>query len=219
MFGNPADLEKIEKLGIPVIEDCAHSIGAKYGDKRIGSIGRFSILSFYACKMMACGEGGALLSDDEEILRIARDRRDYDEKDHYKVRYNYKMSDIQAALGLVQLKKLPKMIARRREIAAFYDEALNGMDIILPGGEFDHVYYRYVIRTRADLSKAIACVKERGVICARPVFRPLHRYLELRSGFKNADEAYSTALSIPIYPSLTKDEQVRVVEVVEEYFE
>jgi dTDP-4-amino-4,6-dideoxygalactose transaminase len=214
MFGSPADLEKIEKLGIPIIEDCAQSIGAKYGDKRVGSIGRFSILSFYACKMMACGEGGALLSDDEEILRIARDRRDYDEKEHYKVRYNYKMSDIQAALGLVQLKKLPDLVQKRKEIALRYNGAFSDMDLELPKGEFDHVYYRYVVKARNDVSEIISKIKEKGVMAERPVFKPLHRYLELRSGFKNTDRVYSTALSIPIYPSLTEEEQKQVIETV-----
>jgi perosamine synthetase len=216
MFGSPADLEKIEKLGIPVIEDCAHSIGAKYGDKRVGGIGRFSILSFYACKMMACGEGGALLSDDEEVLRIARDRRDYDEKDHYKVRYNYKMSDIQAALGLIQLNKLPDFVQRRKEIALGYNGAFADLGIELPQGEFDHVYYRYVLRAEKDVSEIISRIQEKGVMSTRPVFKPLHRYLELRSGFKNTDRAYSTALSIPIYPSLTEEEHDKVKKAVSE---
>ncbi|MFC1548572.1 DegT/DnrJ/EryC1/StrS family aminotransferase [Candidatus Omnitrophota bacterium] len=212
MFGSPADLEKIEGTGIPIIEDCAHSIGAMYGDKRVGSVGRFSILSFYACKMIACGEGGAFLSNDEDLLQIARDRRSYDEKDHYKLRYNYKMTDIQAALGLVQLKKFPEMIKKRKELAARYDEAFKDMDIKLPRGEFDHVYYRYVIRTEKDMSG----IKEKGVMAGKPVFKPLHRYLELRSGFKNTDRAYSTSLSIPIYPSLTEEEQGRVIEAVKD---
>jgi perosamine synthetase len=214
MFGSPADLEKIEEAGIPVIEDCAHSIGAVYGERRVGSIGRFSLLSFYACKMLACGEGGALLSDDKEILQTARDRRDYDQKEHFKLRYNYKMTDMQAAMGLIQLKKLPGMIERRKEIAARYDEAFAGTGAELPTGEFDHIYYRYVIRVEKDLAEAVSRINEKGVIAARPVFKPLHRYLELRSGFKNTDRAYSTALSIPVYPSMTKDEQKKVIEAV-----
>ncbi len=214
MFGSPADLEKIEEAGIPVVEDCAHSVGAVYGERRAGSVGRFSILSFYACKMLACGEGGAILSDDREILQIARDRRDYDEKEHYKLRYNYKMTDMQAAMGLAQMKRLPDMIARRKEIAAGYDKAFGGTGLALPKGEFDHVYYRYVVKTEKDVTGLIQRIKDKGVTAARPVYKPLHRYLELRSGFKNTDRAYSTVLSIPIYPSMTKDEQKKVIEAV-----
>jgi len=71
IFGNTADLERIEEAGIPIIEDCAQSIGSMYGEVRSGSLGKFSIVSFYANKMMACGEGGALLSNDDEILSFA----------------------------------------------------------------------------------------------------------------------------------------------------
>ena len=159
MFGSPADLERIEATGIPVIEDCAQSIGAMYGEKRVGSIGRFSIMSFYANKMMACGEGGAILSDDERLLKAARDRRDYDEKEDYRLRYNYKMTDMQAAMGVVQLKKLPGMIERRKEIAANYDDALRDSGLILPQGEFDHIYYRYAIRTEGDVQQIISSRK------------------------------------------------------------
>ena len=214
MFGNPADMEKMEETGIPVVEDCAQSIGAMYGDRRTGSIGRFGILSFYANKMLACGEGGALLSGDEEILRLARDLRDYDEKEGYRIRYNYKMTDMQAAMGLAQLEKLPEFVRRRKEIAARYDEAFKDLDIVLPKGEFDHVYYRYVVRTKKDIAAVISQMNEKGVICKRPVYKPLHRYLELRSGFRNTDEAYSSCLSIPVYPSLSAEEQERIVDVV-----
>jgi len=214
MFGSPADLERIGETGVPVIEDCAHSIGARFGDSRTGSIGRISMLSFYANKMLACGEGGALLSNDEEILQKARDLRDYDEKEDYKVRYNYKMTDMQAAVGLIQLKKLPELIRSRKETAKRYDKAFKDADIILPRGEFDHIYYRYVVRIKKDLGEAISFMKEKGVMCEKPVFNPLHRYFEMRSGFRNADEAYSTALSIPIYPSLTEEELERIIRAV-----
>ncbi len=217
MFGNPADIGRIKEAGVPVVEDCAQSIGAMYGDRRAGSIGRFGILSFYANKMLACGEGGALLSDDEEILRLARDLRDYDEKEDYRVRFNYKMTDVQAAMGVAQLEKLPGFIRRRKEIAVRYDKAFKDLDLVLPKGEFDHVYYRYVVRTKKDISAAISRMGEKGIICKRPVYKPLHRYLELRSGFRSTDEAYSGCLSIPIYPSLSAQEQERVIDAVKAY--
>ena len=219
MFGSPADLEKIENTGIPVIEDCAHSIGALYGKRRVGSIGKFSIFSFYANKMLGCGEGGAILSDDVDVLKSARDLRDYDGKEDYKVRYNYKLTDIQAAIGLVRLKKLPGMIRRRKELASFYEKAFLGLDATLPKGEFDHIYYRYVIKTKKDAAEIVSRVKDKGVMCEKPVFRPLHRYLELRSGFRNTDEAYSTSFSIPIYPSLADKEQKKIIETVKEFLD
>ncbi|MBD3427002.1 MAG: aminotransferase DegT [Candidatus Omnitrophica bacterium] len=218
MFGSPADLERIKDLGIPVVEDCAQSLGARYGDLRTGSIGTLGMLSFYACKMITSGEGGALVSDDEEVLRIARDRRDYDEKEHYKLRYNYKMTDIQAAVGLVQLERADEFVRVRKEIASGYHAAFSGLDLELPEGEFDHVYYRYVLATDRDLGEVISRIGESGVTAARPVFKPLHRYLEIRSGFKNTDRAYSTLFSVPIYPSLTQEERKKVVSAVESVF-
>ena len=214
MFGSPADLEKIEELGMAVIEDCAHSIGALYGDKRVGSIGKFAMMSFYANKMLAAGEGGAIVSDDDDILNFARDRRDYDEREEYRLRYNYKMTDMQAAVGLVQIGKLEDMIKVRKEKALVYDRILRDTGVKLPAGEFDHVYYRYVIGIKKDPSTVISLMEEEGIKCARPVYKPLHRYLELRSGFRYTDEVYSHALSIPIYPSLTKEEQERVIKAL-----
>lgn len=219
MFGSPADLDKIKESGIPVIEDCAQSVGAFYGKKRAGSIGRFSIFSFYANKMLAAGEGGALVSDDTDILAAARDLRDYDEKEDYKVRYNYKMSDVQAALAIVQLKKLPGFIRKRKAIAAKYNKAFKDLGIVLPRGEFDHIYYRYVVRVRGELEQILSLARKNGVNCAKPVFKPLHRYFEMRSGFRNTDEVYSNALSIPIYPSLKKAEEEKVIAVMQRCFQ
>lgn len=216
MFGNVADIEGIESSALPVIEDCAQAIGAVYGKKKAGSLGKLSICSFYANKMMASGEGGCLLSDDEDILRFASDRRDYDERDTYKVRYNYKMSDLEAAVGIIQLDKLPGFIASRRAIAEKYNKAFKDLPIILPASEFDHIYYRYVVRAEGDVSKVIRLLRESGVTACRPVFRPLNRCLDMRSGFINTEQAYSQAISIPIYPSLTEEEQDRVIEAVKE---
>ena len=217
MFGAPADIEEIEKAEVPVIEDCAHSIGARYGKKMVGSMGRFSICSFYANKMMACGEGGALLSNDQGIISAARDMRDYDNREDYKVRYNYKMSDVLAAIGLVQLAALPSMIQKRKKLAASYDKAFTGLGVGLPKGEFDHAYYRYVLRVKGtDIAALIASLRANGVAAAHPVFKPLHRYLELRSSYRNTDEAYYTSLSLPIYPSLTQAEQKIVIKAVRE---
>ncbi|MBM4272745.1 MAG: DegT/DnrJ/EryC1/StrS aminotransferase family protein, partial [Deltaproteobacteria bacterium] len=117
MFGLPADMEEILSLGIPVIEDCAQSLGSRYRDSCTGRLGTLSIFSFYATKMIATGEGGMVLSDDESLLEKIRDLRDYDEKELYTVRYNYKMTDFQAAFGISQLKKLFSFIKRRKEIA------------------------------------------------------------------------------------------------------
>lgn len=217
LFGSPADLEKIVELGIPVIEDCAHSAGAFYGDRRTGSIGACGILSFYANKMLACGEGGAVISNDAGLIEAVRDMRDYDQRDDYRLRFNYKMSDIQAAVGSVQLKKLDRMIEKRKELACEYDKALADTPYKLPRGEFDHIYYRYVVKCGGGPERPVAFMSSANIACARPVYKPLHRYLEIRSGYRKTDEVFSTAMSIPLYPGLDKKDQKRVIRALKSF--
>lgn len=107
MFGLPADVDAFLSLGVPVIEDCALSIGSRFNGRMAGSFGVLSVFSFYATKMLATGEGGMVVSERGDLLDRIRDLRDYDETPEYAIRYNYKMTDMQAALGIRQLEKLP----------------------------------------------------------------------------------------------------------------
>ena len=206
MFGLPADIDSIVSLGIPVIEDCAHAAGATFKGKNVGSFGALSILSFYATKMLGAGEGGMVLSDNHDFAETVRDLRDYDEKETYRIRYNYKMTDMQAALCENQLKRLPSFIEKRKKIAGIYNGDLKNTGIktpLLPENR-DHVFYRYVIRHK-NAPEFIEGMKQRGVACRRPVFKPLHRYLQ-RTGYPTTEKAWKEAVSIPIYPSLTEQE-------------
>jgi len=216
MFGLAADMDGILSLGVPVIEDCAQSVGARYKGKCTGSFGKLSIFSFYATKMICAAEGGLVLSDDVALIERIRDLRAYDEKEAYSVRYNYKLTDIQAALVISQLKRWPGLIRKRRKISRIYDAGLEGHVSRIPvnpeGSE--HSYYRYVIQ----VDDPIGFLKEmrtRGVECRKPVFKPLHRYLNL-SGFPMTELAWSKAVSIPIYPSLSEIEADRIVDAVRE---
>jgi perosamine synthetase len=211
MFGLTADLDGIMALGVPVIEDCAQSVGAVYGGKRTGSFGVCSVFSFYTTKMIAAGEGGMLLSDDERFIEMVRDLRDYDEKDTYAVRFNYKMTDIHAALGLSQLKKLPHFIQKRKEIADRYNDVLTEKGVAtppVPPGR-DHVYFRYVLQC-GDPSTLIEGMNARGIECRRPVFKPLHEYIGLK-GYPVADGVAGRAVSVPLYPSLMDYEVEHII--------
>lgn len=214
-FGLASDLEEIIALGIPVIEDCAQSIGATYRNKLTGSFGNISIFSFYATKMITTGEGGMVVSNSEEFLRKIRDLRDYDNRENYGTRYNYKMTDFQAALGLSQLKKLNHFIEIRRKIAQRYNIELKNF-CSLPvnhGNDSKHIYYRYVINLRRDAESFLKLSKEKGINCERPIFKPLHRYLNL-SGFINTDSVWEKAVSIPIYPTLTEKNMHIIIEFI-----
>lgn len=204
MFGQPADIKELMGFGVPMIEDCAQAVGASYGNKKVGSFGAAGVFSFYATKMMTTGEGGMVTSNDAGLLKRIRDAHDYDHKKEYHIRYNYKMTDIHAALGQAQLARLPEMIRRRRQIADDYTCVLSSEDVQLPArvkGK-DSVFFRYVIKVQRNRERMIRYLETKGIRCAAPVFRPIHVYLK-KKGFPNTERLMREALSIPLYPSLT----------------
>jgi perosamine synthetase len=200
MFGCPADLKEIMRLGVPVIEDLAQSIGAEYQGRKVGSFGTLAICSFYATKVLTTGEGGMVLSNQSKLINAIRNLREYDEVEKFEVRYNYKMTDLQAALGLSQLSRLPDFIARRKRIAKAYDAALAGQNAApFRPADCDHIFYRYVVKNKKLAKKSIQAV--------RPVFKPLHHYVK-STACPVSDLLMKQCLSIPIYPALT-DAQIK----------
>jgi perosamine synthetase len=192
-----------------MIEDLAQSLGGP-------SIGAtVAIASFYATKLCTTGEGGMVLTDDGGMAELLRDLRDYDNRDDFRVRYAYKMTDLQAAIGRVQLRRLPGFIARRKELAQRYTEAFSALPLRLPEGR-DHIYFRYAPATpqREALAKHLA---ERGVDAKRPVYRPIH--LDFGGVCPRADAAHDQVLSLPCYPALTDEESEYVIESVQSFFD
>ena len=218
LFGLPADLDKILKLNIPVIEDCAQAVGATHHNRPLGTFGDAAIFSFYATKMMTTGEGGMVVAKSSQIIEQVRDLKTYDEKQTYRVRFNYKMTDIQAALGEIQLARLDDFIKLRRKIARHYIKFLNAPEIKLPTENAEHIYYRFVVRLKADCDWLLRELVKKGVGCARPVFLPLHRQLNMKS-YPVTDRTWQTALSIPIYPSLRAKEIEQVVSIFTNTYE
>ena len=218
MFGLAADLDNLLKLDIPIIEDCAQAVGGTYRKKPLGTFTDAAIFSFYATKMMATGEGGMVIAKSPEVIDRIRDLKTYDEKAAIRTRYNYKMTDIQAALGEVQIARLDDFIAQRRNIARQYFHSFRPLKMVLPADEDEHIFCRFVVGLEADCESALQNLARLGIGCARPVFMPIHRHLKT-NGYPLTDSAWQTALSIPIYPSLesTAIEQIitRFVEIFE----
>ena len=217
MFGTPAEINELLDLGVPIIEDCAQSLGAERGGRKVGSFGTLSIFSFYATKMITTGEGGMVLTNDTKLYDKLLELRDYDKKSLSPPKYNYKMTDFQAALGLSQLKKLPHFIERRKQIAFSYDKAFaNCVELPTFPLNKNPVYFRYVIEvsSRDSIQEK---TRKKGVICEKPIFQPLHNSLFL-SGFPNSNRADRRALSVPIYPSLTDSEVKYVAETASNIF-
>lgn len=200
MFGTPANLEELLKLKIPIIEDCAQSVGGEYKGKKLGSFGILSIFSFYATKVLSTGQGGMVLTNSKELLDKLRDLTEYDERENYVTSYNFSMTDFQAALGRSQLKRLGYFIKKRREIANNYDKILGKTS------SEDSIFFRYVIEVD-DPNEVIEKMDKLGVKCTKPVFKPLHRYFNISDkDFPNTAKAQSNAVSIPIYPFMTEEE-------------
>jgi perosamine synthetase len=202
MFGYPVEaMDDFLALGPPIIEDCAQSLGATSQGRMVGTWGEAAIFSFYATKVITTGQGGMVASRDQGLLAKVRDLRAYDKKEDYKVRYNFCMTDLQARMGRIQLEKLPSFLNIREERARVYDKHLRGVEgVMMPrkGG----IYYRYIVRiTGSKLDRVIGYLHREGIEAQRPVFHPLHCYLNL-AGFEATERVFGEALSLPLYPRL-----------------
>jgi len=212
MFGFPARIEKLVELGIPVIEDCAQSIGANVQGRPIGSFGLLSVFSFYGTKVLTSGEGGMVISDSADLISKVADLRDYDNRNEYVLRYNYKMTDLQAALGLSQLSRLDDFIKKRQKIASRYIEEFKDTPMSLPykPDKCEHIYFRFVVKMKKPVLDMLKKLHAKRIFCQCPIFTPLHVSLNL-SGCPNTNEAWETTFSVPLYPSLTEEEIDRII--------
>ncbi len=219
MFGCPAEIDELSKLGIPLIEDCAQSVGANFKGRKVGSFGILSVFSFYATKVFTTGEGGMVVSDSEELISRVKNLREYDNKDEYELRFNYKMSDIHAALGSSQLSQLEEFLEKRRMNADLYFKEFKDCDFSLPVRKEgrEHIYYRFVVQKEEDVSGFLERLQKNNVMCQRPVYIPLHVCLNL-PGFPHSTEAWKKSISIPLYPSLTEEETEKIIAVVKKIF-
>lgn len=208
MFGFPADIEYIKTLNVPIIEDCAQSIGAECNKKKVGSMGNISIFSFYATKVISSGYGGMVVTSSEELKEKLEDLTKYDKRESYKKTYNYDMSDIQAALGLSQFKRLQDFIEKRKAIAKRYDSVFKDL-FLLPNNKEGSFPFRYIIKLKDEQERAnlMKKLKENDIIAETPIFKPLHRYLNLPlENFLFTENAHKRSLSLPIYPALNEEE-------------
>lgn len=201
MFGHRADIDKIQELGLPVIEDCAQAIGGS----TIGSKGDVSILSFYATKILACARGGMVLTDDKNVYDRLDDLMQYDGRESAGECYNFSMTNLEAAIGLVQLEKLNGFIRKRNQIGKIYDNILKnqGLEETILRRPKGSIVGRYVLRLpeHKNLDEVIGKMKKEGIDCRKPVFRPLHTYLN-SGNYPNTMNAYSRNISLPVYPGL-----------------
>ena len=209
IFGIPAVLPSSHQI---IIEDIAQAIGSNVNGVRIGLRGAVGICSFSATKLMTtAGQGGALIAADPSLAEAVRDYREFDARDDSRLRFNFQMTDVQAAVGRVQLSRLDRFLIRRQEIfGAYADAGVELMGNNLPHGSVAR--YRAVMQSEAqrDIIKRLEVA---GISAIVPVEK--YELLSDSGGFPNALKLTETAVSLPIYPSLTDPEVESVIRVVQ----
>jgi len=228
LYGYPAEMKAINEIAqerdIFVVEDACQAHGAEYMGKKVGTLGKVGCFSFYPSKCMTvCGDGGAVVTDDEEVANLIAKLRDCGRASQYlhdRIGFTARLNTVNAAIGRVQLRRLDSWNQNRRSRAALYDKLLHEVgDVVTPPKANDHVspvYHLYVIRTRyRDSLKD--WLDKTGIQCGvhypvpihlQPVYRELFGF---KGGeFPNSELLSQTALSLPIYPSM-KDEDVKFV--------
>jgi len=212
LFGLPADIDAFAALDVPVIEDCAQTLGVSVNDRPVGSSGVMTVCSFYATKLVAGGEGGMVVSSDRNLANRARSLRDCEQPDAPEAAFNFKMSDLHAAIARVQLAGLDGALRRRRVLASAYREALADTAVDLPvESPSGHAWFRFTVGLRdQDVDSLIARCDRRGLSCRRPVGR-LAPGVDL-DALPGCRSAWESRCSLPLYPALTEDEARQVPE-------
>jgi dTDP-4-amino-4,6-dideoxygalactose transaminase len=218
LYGRCADMDPIDALaaevGVPVVEDAAQAHGATYRGRMAGTLGRAAAFSFYPTKNLgALGDGGAVVTDDDELALRVRRLRNYGEESKYvnvETGFNSRLDELHAAVLRVKLRHLDRWNADRRRIAALYDELLAGADgVVPPGADEGHVYHLYVVR-----SAAREALQERlraaGIGTQVHYPTPVHRQAAYAAGVRISGSLVATerlageVLSLPAYPGLAE---------------
>jgi dTDP-4-amino-4,6-dideoxygalactose transaminase len=226
LYGNPADMDRFVPLAqahnLAIIEDACQAHAAAIREKPVGSFGT-GAFSFYPTKNITTGEGGAITTNDPAIaekLRLLRSHGQKERYNHIALGYNLRMTDMQGAMGVVQLGKLAGFTEKRIANAAFLNERLAGVvktPAVLPGHK--HVYHQYTIRVPGDRDAFARALNERGVGTGVHYPRPIHQqpvYQEM--GFTLslpvAEQAAREALCLPIHPALSDDDLATIAREV-----
>ena len=242
LAGQPCDMDEIHKIAkehdLLVIEDGAHALGSVYKGKKVGTLSDMTTFSFHPVKPITTGEGGMIVTDNEELYQkmmlfrshgITRDENLMTRNDgpwfyqQLDLGYNYRITDIQCALGCSQMKKLDRFLARRKQIVARYNEAFADCEnIITPYQlpETESGWHLYIVQVKnCDRRKVFEALREQGIavnVHYIPVY--MHPYYQ-EHGYKdvhckNAEEIYSHIITLPLYPALTEEQQKFVIEKI-----
>ncbi len=241
VFGRPANMDALLALAsrhdLRVVEDACEAIGAETLGRPVGSLGDAGVFGFYPNKLMTTGEGGVIATNDEQVARRSTRWRNQGRApdggwfDHVDLGYNYRLTDIQAALGRSQLRRIEEFVHRRAEVAALYTRRLEGMkDLVLPsltaGGD-RLAWFVYVVRLspehgRRERDAVLDGLRRRGIGCGR-YFAPIHRqplyqerFPHLEGALPHTESAGDRSLALPFFNKLRDRDIAAVGDALEE---
>jgi len=231
IFGHPCEMEKIMKIArkhnLSVIEDACEALGADYKDKKVGSFGDAAVFAFYPNKQITTAEGGMIVTDDEKIAKLCRSMRNQgrDEGDdwlsHSRLGYNYRMTELSAALGVTQMDRIEEILGKRQKVANIYNERLGkigGLKIPYVSSDVKISWFVYVIRldekrfSQKDRNRIIQELQDRGIDC-RDYFPPIHleplyvnTFGHKEGSFPITEKVSSRTIALPFYNNLTEED-------------
>ena len=223
LYGQVCEMDEIEaiakKYNLKIIEDACQSVLATYKGKYAGSFGT-GTFSFYATKNMMTGEGGMITTNDDEVADNCRLIRNHGMKERYVhevVGFNFRMTDIQAAIGLAQMERVQAFTDKRRANAAFYNENIHSVVTPIELEDREHVWHQYTVRIKNNLrDAAIEKLSNAGVGYGIYYPIPLHKQQSMEKyvdnlNFPVSEQASNEVLSLPVHPGLSDEDLERVV--------
>ena len=237
VFGQPADMDPIMEIarrhGLRVIEDSCEAIGAKYRGRAAGSFGDGAVFAFYPNKQITTGEGGVVVTDDEEVASLCRSMRNQGRSEgggwleHERLGFNYRLDELSCALGLAQLQRLPEILERRAAVAAAYNRLLKDVPgVVVPyiSPDVEMSWFVYVIRLHEQINRdrVLALLQQRGVQ-SKPYFTPIHlqpyyrKLFDFREGdFPVTERVARAVLALPFFTGLREEQVAFVVRSLKE---
>jgi dTDP-4-amino-4,6-dideoxygalactose transaminase len=228
-YGQPADMETIgslsEQHGLKVIEDACEAIGAEHNGRKAGTFGDAAVFAFYPNKQMTTGEGGMIVTHDEEWANLFRSLRNQGRDvfdawlNHTRLGYNYRLDEMSAAMGLAQAQRLDELLMKRSRVARWYDERLSALELVDTPNVVPTTtrmsWFVYVVRINkpADRNKVMKALQELG-IPSRPYFTPIHlqpfyreKFGYERGSFPITERLGDVSLALP-FSSVMEEHQV-----------
>lgn len=236
LYGQPCDFSELEALAkkhnLKIVEDACQAIGADYDGKKAGNLGTFGCFSLYATKNIMCGEGGVVTTNDEEYVKLMKQYRQHGMSSQYEyvdLGYNYRMTDLHAAIAVEQLKKVDVFNAARQLTASLFDEGLQGITgLITPhvANNRTHVYHQYTVRVTNDFAisreEFVAKLREKQIGAGIYYPKPLHTAKHIAKlgysigDFPVSEQAAREVVSLPVHPNVTAEDAQYIINTIRE---